>query len=431
MGLFGLLRRLFFGTPGSAENRQHGEGSADPVLDERHRAEGVRVRLQPLRYQSSLVPTGLEQELAEGGALPYRFANRHPRTGEYLDLSRDADERWLNYYGLPPLRTPQDLADWLELPLGKVAWLTNRFAVNYRPQSMKEAHYHYHWIRKRTGGHRLIESPKPVLKQVQGKLLREILAQVPAHPQVHGFVSGRSLLTNARPHVGNRVVLKLDLRNFYTSVRYTRVVAIFRSFGYSRDVALWLARLTTSAIPSNLKVPLGESNLLWQYLARHLPQGAPTSPALANLSAYALDVRLSGLARRYHANYTRYADDLTFSGDARFVPALREFIPLVKQIVRHERFFLQQKKTKVLRSSQRQLVTGVVVNESPNVSRKEYDLLKAILHNCVRHGPSTQNHDRHDDFAAHLQGRIAHVRYLNPARGEKLRRLFQQIDWSK
>ncbi|MBX3440287.1 MAG: RNA-directed DNA polymerase, partial [Planctomycetaceae bacterium] len=176
---------------------------------------------------------------------------------------------------------------------------------------------------------------------------------------------------------------------------------------------------------------VGNPAALWTYYPRHLPQGAPTSPALANLSAHALDVRLQGLANAYAVRYTRYADDLTFSGTGRLGAALSEFIPLVTQIAQDERFLIHRAKRKVLRSGQRQSVTGVVVNRKLNVARDEYDRLKALLFNCVRHGPSSQNRDGHTDFAAYLAGRIGHVQYLNPQRGDRLRKLLAQIDWSK
>ncbi len=302
--------------------------------------------------------------------------------------------------------------------MGKLAWLIHRFDEGARPVSLKAAHYHFSWRPKRSGGHRLIESPKSALRQVQYRILRDLLDKVPPHPRAHGFVRQRSIVTNARPHVGQRVVLSIDLRNFYASCRYVRVVALFRAIGYSRVVALWLARLTTSAIPANLGFPGQSASVLRTYYPRHLPQGAPTSPALANLSAYSLDVRLSGMSRAYGVNYTRYADDLTFSGPGTFVPALGEFIPLVTRIVRDERFIVHPGKRKVLRSNQRQTVTGVVVNEKLNVSRRDYDRLKALLTNCARHGPASQNREQHPEFAAQLVGRIAHVAQLNAARAQ-------------
>jgi retron-type reverse transcriptase len=170
---------------------------------------------------------------------------------------------------------------------------------------------------------------------------------------------------------------------------------------------------------------------MYPYLRRHLPQGAPTSPTLANLSAYRLDVRLSGLARSFGAKYTRYADDLTFSGDARFAKSLRVFIPLVRQICHQERFRVHPQKRKVLRRHQRQRIAGVVVNDKPNIARDHYDRLKATLVNCVRTCPSSQNREGHDNIAAHLQGSIAQVQQHKRRRGEKLGALFQRIDWSR
>ena len=197
------------------------------------------------------------------------------------------------------------------------------------------------------------------------------------------------------------------------------------------EAAIWLARLTTSALPPNIPFPNGDASAILPYLPRHLPQGAPTSPALANLSAFSLDVRLGGLARSFGARYTPYADDITFSGPEEFLQSLSVFIPLVTKIIRSERFRVNQKKRKVIRNNQRQAVTGVVVNAHPNISRKEYDRLKALLTNSLRDGPSTQNHKQHADFAAHVRGRIAHVEQLNRARGTKLLALYKQIDWSR
>lgn len=430
MGLFSLLKRLFLRSPREVAAPVEAPSPA-PAAPTGPAARPRVTALPELRYRSSLVPTERSREQIRGDVAPYRFAHRNPRTSEFLDFSQDGDDRWLDYYGLPHLRTPEELAVWLGLPLGKVGWLTYRFCENRRPQSAREAHYHFRWVRKRSGGHRLIESPKRTLRSVHEKILREILDRVPPHAAAHGFTKGRSILTNAQPHVGRRVVVKFDLDNFYPSVRQSRIVAIYRSLGYSREVALWLARLTTSAAPGSLKLPLGESASIWKYMPRHLPQGASTSPALANLSAFGLDVRLAGLAAKYHVTYTRYADDLTFSGDSKFIPALREFIPLVQQIIRSEGFQAKRSKRRVLRRNQRQTVTGVVVNARPNISRVDYDLLKATLHNCVKYGPSTQNRDSHPEFASHLRGRVAHVAALNVVRGAKLLAIYQQIDWRK
>jgi hypothetical protein len=322
------------------------------------------------------------------------------------------------------------LSEWIGLPLNKVAWLIHRFSAG-RPATVKEAHYCFHWIQKRRGGWRLIESPKATLKDVQTKVLHDLLDKVPCHSAAHGFAMGRSILTNARPHVGQQVVLRFDLKNFYTTVRFARVVAIYRSLGYSREVSIWLALLTTSSVPANFSFQSQGPYVILDYLRRHLPQGAPTSPTLANLSAFGLDARLSGFARSFGMNYTRYADDLTFSGSEISESTLCIVIPLIQQIIREERFVVNKDKTRILRAHQRQTVTGVVVNQKPNVARRDFDLVKAILTNCLRFGPSTQNRHKVPDLNQHLRGRIAHIAMLNPDRGEYLNELFSKINWSR
>jgi RNA-directed DNA polymerase len=428
MGLWNWLRRLF--GSGSAEPAQaRAVASREQKSPAGKRSRRRRVRRQALRRDAGrrsprTVPNP-QEAVTEKRA--YRLA-RPFVGGGFLDLSRDASSARLNHLELPAFATPEELATWLQIPLGRLAWLVHRFDDRQRPATAQKAHYHFRWLRKRSRGKRLIESPKPTLKQVQYRILREILDRVPIHSSAHGFTAGRSIVTNALPHAGKRVVVKLDLENFYPGVSLSRVVAIFRSLGYARETAIWLARLTTSALPLEM---LKSDHDAAPYLRDHLPQGAPTSPALANLSAFSLDLRLAGLARSFGADYTRYADDLTFSGDEIFLRSLAVFLPLVEQIVRAERFRVNKSKRRIIRNNQRQQVTGVVVNERTNISRSDYDRLKATLTNCIRRGPSTQNHDRLPDFAAHLRGRIAHVLNLNRSRGEKLLELFGKIDWNR
>jgi hypothetical protein len=431
MGLWQWLRRWLVGKQ-QAESPRQSRGPCRASAGRRF-PRHPQVRLTTFRATASRKDRQRRSGMAAServAAAPYRFA-RPCVVGGWLELSRDGDSPRLQQAGLPVLHTPQALADWLGLPLGKLAWLVHRFEIGQAPAEERRAHYHFRWLKKRTGGKRLLESPKPTLRRAQQKVLREILDKIPVHSAAHGFVAGRSILTNAAPHLGQRVIVKFDLVNFYPGVGFSRVTAIFRSLGYSREGAIWLARLTTSALPPGAVGWAVWSPELEDYLTRHLPQGAPTSPALANLSAFSLDLRLAGLARSFGAHYTRYADDLTFSGDDRFLRSLAVFIPLVEQLVRAERFRTNKAKRRVIRSHRRQQVAGVVVNQRPNVSRRDYDRLKAVLTNCVRRGASTQNHERIADFAAHLRGRIAHVAQLNPARGRKLLVLFEQVDWAR
>jgi RNA-directed DNA polymerase len=139
--------------------------------------------------------------------------------------------------------------------------------------------------------------------------------------------------------------------------------------------------------------------------------------------------RLAGLARKAGAEYTRYADDLLFSGDGDFERSLERFRVFVLAILLDEGFSIRHRKTRVMRSGTRQSAAGVLINKRTNIAREDYDRLKAILHNCEKLGPDSQNRDHHPHFRAHLSGRIAYVRMVNHERGEKLQRLFDRIAW--
>ena len=141
----------------------------------------------------------------------------------------------------------------------------------------------------------------------------------------------------------------------------------------------------------------------------HLPQGAPTSPALANLCAWRLDARLSGLAEHQQLAYTRYADDLAFSGPMSLHRQRRFIEPLIGAIALEEGFRINFRKTRWMRASRRQHFCGITLNQHPNLCRKEYDRLKALLHNCIKFGPISQNRDDRPDFRRHLAGRVSHA----------------------
>jgi RNA-directed DNA polymerase len=160
-----------------------------------------------------------------------------------------------------------------------------------------------------------------------------------------------------------------------------------------------------------------------------VPQGAPTSPALANLCAYRADCRLGALAESAGAVYTRYADDLAFSGARDFDRRAERFAIHAAAILEEEGFSMHHRKTRIMRRGVRQYLAGIVANEHANVIRADYDRLKAILTNCVRRGPESQNRDSRVDFRAHLDGRIGFVEMVNPARGKKLRDIFQRVAW--
>ena len=172
----------------------------------------------------------------------------------------------------------------------------------------------------------------------------------------------------------------------------------------------------------------------WQEAKRlgvpHLPQGAPTSPALANQCALHLDFRLDALAKSMDADYTRCADDLAFSGPEALRRQIGKLSPLVATIALEEGFEVNHRKTRVMHACDRQILTGIVVNSRPNLCRMEFDRLKAILTNCARHGPESQDRGLERDFRAHLAGRIAHLDSLNPGRAAKLDGIFRSIRWA-
>src|SRR6266446_1133297 len=228
------------------------------------------------------------------------------------------------------------------------------------------------------------------------------------------------------------MVLHFDLRDFFPSVRAARVHAVFRTAGYPVPVARLLTGLCTNVVPSDVwRAAPGEGNRQpWSlYRFPHLPQGAPSSPALANLCAYRLDCRLAALAHALGASYTRYADDLAFSGGLELARCARRFQVQVCVIALEEGFEVNTRKTRFMRRGLRQQLAGIVLNEQPNIPRDDYERLKAILHNCIRFGPHTQNRDALPDFRSHVRGRIGYVEMINPKRGRKLRSLFEAIRW--
>jgi hypothetical protein len=197
-------------------------------------------------------------------------------------------------------------------------------------------------------------------------------------------------------------------------------------------VANALAQLCTHRTPrgvlSDQRIAPALARLLEM---RHLPQGAPTSPALANLSAYRLDCRLTALAAAAEANYTRYADDLLFSGGDAFARSAKRFATAVAAIALDEGFRVEHRKTRVMRRSVRQRALGLVVNDKPNLDRRDFDRLKATLTNCVRHGPHAQNRAGVRHFREHLRAKIAYAQAVNAARGQKLLAIWQRIDWQR
>jgi RNA-directed DNA polymerase len=337
---------------------------------------------------------------------------------------------------LPEILTEGDLAAWLRMRETELEWFAALRTKPGRRAAGRLQHYNYRVLAKSGGSVRLIEAPKARLKVMQQKLLTQILESIPTHLAVHGFVRGRSIKTFAEPHAGKHVVLRMDLKDFFPTLSRAQIQAFFRTAGYPERVADLLGGLCTNSTPQSVWKEIDskarpfvafEANQL--YGRAHVPQGAPTSPTLANLCMYRTDCRLSGLARAAGATYTRYADDLAFSGGEPFAKGVGRFAAHVAAILREEGFAVNHRKTRVMRRGVQQCLAGVVTNEHVNIVRADFDRLKAILTNCVHHGPQTQNRDGHPSFRLHLEGRVAFVEMINAQKGARLRKIFEKIEW--
>ncbi|HEU4328436.1 MAG TPA: reverse transcriptase family protein [Roseiflexaceae bacterium] len=327
------------------------------------------------------------------------------------------DEGRLARYGLPLLRSEAELAEWLEISRERLRWFTQD-----RPAD-RVWHYVRHARPKRSGGERVILAPKRELKALQRRVLHDLLDRVPPTEAAHGFRPGRSTATNAQPHTGQQVLVNLDLKDFFPSITYPRVRGILVGLGYSYAVAATLALLCTEH--DRVAYDRDDGRYYISVTPRALPQGAPTSPALANLAAARLDRRLGGLAAARGWAYTRYADDLTFSGGD--PAAVGRLIAAVKKIVAAEDFVVHPDKIHVARRSGRQEVTGLVVNDAVGTPRRLRRQLRAILHNAGQTGLAAQNREGRADFRAYLAGMIGHISAANAAHGERLRAALREL----
>lgn len=270
------------------------------------------------------------------------------------------------------IETSEQAADFLGVRLGKLIFMLYR--------ADETARYTPFEIPKRTGGMRLIHSPNGIVREAQTKLAPFLFDAYKAHPAAHGFIKERSILSNAKIHAGQRFVFNVDLADFFPSINFGRVRGLFMAppFQLGPAAATLFAQLCT--------------------VRNGLPQGAPTSPALSNFIAADLDRRLSRLARENGARYSRYADDITFScNHAAMPPALAAFAQdgeemrvevgeALARAIASSGFIVNHAKVRLQTRHTRQTVTGLNVNERPNVSRLRVRRLRAMLHAWEKFG---------------------------------------------
>jgi RNA-directed DNA polymerase len=331
----------------------------------------------------------------------------------------EGNEERLHSYNLPLCNNAEQIAAAMGITLGKLRFL----AFNRKTSTV--SHYIRFRIPKKTGGERIISAPLPNLKQAQHWILANILEKLELHDAAHGFRRDRSIVTNATPHVGADVIINFDLKNFFPSISYKRVKGLFHSFGYSEAAATIFGLVSTAAEVETLEID-GKT----YYVAvdeRHLPQGSPASPAITNLLCRRLDRRLTAMAEKLGFIYTRYADDLTFSASGDSLRYICNILKRTESIVAHEGFTINEEKTRILRKSRQQEVTGVVVNDKPNVDNKTLKRFRATLFQIEKDGLEGKHWGNSDNLIAAIGGFANFVAMVNPEKGAEFQQQVQRI----
>jgi len=270
----------------------------------------------------------------------------------------------------------------------------------YAVSNNLQHHYRKVQLPKKSGGYRKLSVPDEVLKKIQRQISDVLLIHMPISRYAKAYRFGSTTLKNARPHVGKKVVLKLDILHFFDSIRYSDVKdKVFLAEVYAENIRILLAMLC--------------------YYKDFLPQGAPTSPAITNILMCEFDELVGQWCREQNIGYTRYCDDMTFSGD--FDPA--EVIRFVRGELKKLGFLLNEQKTRIQKCGQQQSVTGIVVNEKPNISADYRRQLRQELYYCRKFGVPehirrTSMDMTEEAYLKHLLGKVNYVLQICPGDGE-------------
>lgn len=401
------------------------QGKLNALYSERHRLDNKELMLKEIRKQkmeesrrkraeTKLKRLQAKKERAENWAK--RQQTDIIYLGENVSKSlnhTESDSKLLKRQGLPLLTNALSLAEQMKISVNELRFLAFNRSVS------KVSHYVRFKIPKKTGGERLISAPMSRLKSTQHWILQNILEKVSLHEAAHGFVSQKSIVSNATPHLKSEVVVNLDMKDFFPTITQERVKGVFRKLGYSHNIATTLSLICTEPATEGVELD-GET---W-YIAtgeRHLPQGAPTSPALTNILCRRLDNRLKGLADKLGFIYTRYADDMTFSGKKEGIKNVNTLLKAVNQIVTDEGLTVHPDKTKVMRKGTRQEVTGITVNETPSVCRKKLKQFRALLYQLEKDGTTEgKKWGQSSDVLASALGFAQYVAMVQPEKGKIL-----------
>ena len=381
--------------------------------------EAVIKEIHKQRMADALVrreETKAKREVKEQEAIKRRAEKRENELG-YIGHAfmadsdkKESNQELLNANNLFLIKDTKDLANKMGVNLKELRFLT------YTQKLSARTDYVRFKMAKKTGGFREISAPKPKLKRLQYWILENILNKVSVSEETHGFVSKKSIVTNAIPHIGKSVVINCDLENFFPTLTYARVKGLFRSLGYSAEVATVLAILTTEA---ETKEVLLDGEKLYLYTGqRYLPQGSPASPMITNLICRKLDKRMSGIAKSLNFSYTRYADDMTFSSSE--YTKINKMMYWIKGITKEEGFILHPKKTKIMKKGARHEVTGVVVNEKLSISRKELKKFRALLYQIEQSGVEGKSwNGKSENLMASVWGYANFIKMVDAEKGAK------------
>lgn len=271
--------------------------------------------------------------------------------------------------------------------------------------SNKRKAYSTFKLPKKRGGFRLIAAPSKNMKLVQRWILDNILYKLNAGEYAHGFIPKKSIVTNASVHVGQELILGIDIKDFFPSITLSRVIGLFRGIGYSEEISHVLGELCT---------------FNWR-----LPQGAPTSPMISNLIAWSMDIKLSKFCNKRNLKYSRYADDITISG-GKYLPRYKK---LIFRKIEEEGFSINWEKVRLHDRGSSQRVTGLVVNDKVTLGREKKKWLRAIVHNIVENGLETENRENDPFFKEKIFGHLAFAKMVEPDFADSLLDSLKSVDW--
>jgi len=322
---------------------------------------------------------------------------------------------------IPILNSFVDVANALELNSSKLQWLI------YERGASNIDHYLRYEIPKKSGGKRLISSPKKDMKKAQKWILENILIHLDCDKSAMAFQKGLSIIDNASLHVKSKIVVRIDIKDFFPTITFPRVRGFFESLGYNPGVATVFALICTDSpkvILRNEAIEGEKNNKDYpRFIAiseRSLPQGACTSPSLANLICRKIDSRLKGYSSKSGWKYSRYADDLIFSTTLED-SAPHRLIKSISSIIFEEGFKVNQSKTRLMRAPNRQTVTGLVVNNEVTLSRRDLKRMRAFFHKCSSKGLDFMSEKIGKDALSVARGYISYLEMVSPTIAKKFR----------